>query len=144
MTAYIVRRVLLMIPTLFGIMVVSFIIVQFAPGGPVERIIAQLTGTDVAATARIGGTADPAISAGRLRWRWGRQLITVSRRAGPRSRIHREARKAVRLRQAPHERFAMMMWNYITFDFGESYFRDVSVIGLIAKNCPSPSRSAYG
>ena len=56
MTAYIFRRLLLFIPTLLGIMLVSFTIVQFAPGGPVERIIAQLTGTDVAATARIGGT----------------------------------------------------------------------------------------
>jgi microcin C transport system permease protein len=56
MTAYIVRRLLLMIPTLLGIMTVSFIIVQFAPGGPVERVIAQLQGNDVSATARIGGS----------------------------------------------------------------------------------------
>ena len=57
MGAYIVRRLLLMIPTLFGIMLVSFVIVQFAPGGPVERIIAQIQGTDVSATSRIGGSA---------------------------------------------------------------------------------------
>ncbi len=56
MTAYILRRLLLILPTMLGIMVVSFTVVQFAPGGPVERVIAQLTGTDVAATARIGGT----------------------------------------------------------------------------------------
>ena len=55
MLAYIVRRLLLMIPTLIGIMVINFTIVQFAPGGPVEQIIAQVTGTDVGATARIGG-----------------------------------------------------------------------------------------
>ncbi len=55
MTAYILRRVLLIVPTMVGIMLMTFIIVQFAPGGPVERLIAQLTGTDVAATARISG-----------------------------------------------------------------------------------------
>src|SRR5437764_7780513 len=56
MTAYIIRRVLLMIPTLFGIMLVSFVVVQFAPGGPVERVIAQLTGSDTGATSRISGS----------------------------------------------------------------------------------------
>ena len=56
MLAYIIRRLLLIIPTLIGIMVINFAIVQFAPGGPVEQIIAQLSGTDVGATARIGGT----------------------------------------------------------------------------------------
>jgi microcin C transport system permease protein len=55
MTAYILRRVLLMIPTLLGILFVSFVVVQFAPGGPVERVIAQLSGDDVSATARISG-----------------------------------------------------------------------------------------
>ncbi|MGB5215565.1 MAG: microcin ABC transporter permease, partial [Anderseniella sp.] len=55
MGAYIAKRLLLMIPTLFGIMLISFAIIQFAPGGPVERVLAQLAGTDVGATARIGG-----------------------------------------------------------------------------------------
>ena len=54
MTAYLIRRLLLMIPTLFGIMLVSFVVVQFAPGGPVERVIAQLSGADTGATSRIG------------------------------------------------------------------------------------------
>jgi len=56
MTAYLIRRVLFMIPTLFGIMLVSFIVVQFAPGGPVERIIAQLSGSDTGATSRVSGS----------------------------------------------------------------------------------------
>src|SRR5688572_31721776 len=55
MLAYIARRILLMIPTLFGIMLLSFVVVQFAPGGPVERIIAQLQGVDAGATARVSG-----------------------------------------------------------------------------------------
>jgi microcin C transport system permease protein len=57
MSAYILRRILFMIPTLLGIMFVSFVVVQFAPGGPVERVIAQLTGSDTGATSRISGSA---------------------------------------------------------------------------------------
>src|SRR5246127_4866004 len=56
MTAYIIRRLLFMIPTIFGIMLVSFVVVQFAPGGPVERIIAQLSGADTGASSRISGS----------------------------------------------------------------------------------------
>ena len=58
MAAYILRRLLLMVPTIFGIMAISFAIVQFAPGGPVERVIAQLQGHDVGATSRFSSTAD--------------------------------------------------------------------------------------
>ena len=64
MTAYILRRLLLMIPTIFGIMLVSFTVIQFAPGGPVERVIAQLSGRDTGAISRISGSA-AAISAPR-------------------------------------------------------------------------------
>src|ERR1700727_2286039 len=65
MLAYIIRRILFIIPTLFGIMVLNFLIVQAAPGGPIEQIVAKLHGTDVATTARFGGagageTAAPA------------------------------------------------------------------------------------
>ena len=56
MSSYIIRRLLLMIPTLLGIMLVSFAVVQFAPGGPIERIIAQLSGSDTGATSRISGS----------------------------------------------------------------------------------------
>ncbi len=56
MIAYIIRRVLLMIPTLLGIMLVSFVVVQFAPGGPIERVIAQLSGSDTGATSRVSGS----------------------------------------------------------------------------------------
>src|SRR6202047_3922255 len=57
MSAYIARRILLMVPTLLGILLVSFVMVQFAPGGPVERIIAQLSGADTGGTSRISGSA---------------------------------------------------------------------------------------
>ena len=61
MANYIARRILLMLPTLLGILLVSFVVVQFAPGGPVERVLAQLTGADTGGTSRISGAA--AISA---------------------------------------------------------------------------------
>src|SRR5215813_8881239 len=64
MTAYIIRRLLFMVPTLLGIMLISFAIVQFAPGGPVERVIAQLSGTDAGATARFGGSGSDAMTTG--------------------------------------------------------------------------------
>jgi len=64
MGAYILRRLLLMIPTLLGILFVSFVVIQFAPGGPVERIIAQLTGNDISATSRVSGGGADIIAAG--------------------------------------------------------------------------------
>ena len=66
MAAYIVRRILFMIPTIFGIMLVSFVVVQFAPGGPVERVIAQLRGSDTGATSRISGSTSGDFAHGAL------------------------------------------------------------------------------
>ncbi|HEY7551985.1 MAG TPA: microcin ABC transporter permease, partial [Hyphomicrobiaceae bacterium] len=62
MGTYLLKRILLIFPTLLGIMTISFAIVQFAPGGPIERIIAQVSGTDVSATARIGGPSGDGLS----------------------------------------------------------------------------------
>ena len=99
MLAYIARRILLMIPTIFGIMLVSFAIVQFVPGGPVERAIAQLQGLDEGATSRIGGGGGQ-IGARRHGPFGRRHFLALSRRAGPRSEIHQGAGEAIRLRQA--------------------------------------------
>src|ERR1700742_1526391 len=63
MSAYIARRILLMIPTLLGILFVSFVVVQFAPGGPVERVIAQLSGADTGGSSRISGSGNGDFSA---------------------------------------------------------------------------------
>lgn len=140
MTAYILRRLLLMIPTLFGIMLVSFIVVQFAPGGPVERVIAQLTGTDVAATARIGGTGggDFGTSAAAQAQGAGDQAITSKYRGarGLDPEFIRSLEKQFGFDKPAHERFLLMLWNYIRFDFGQSYFRDVSVLQLILEKMP--------
>jgi len=136
MTAYIVRRLALMIPTLFGIMLISFIIIQFAPGGPVERIIAQLNGTNVDATSRIGGsstgdfsrTAQPGGDNGvNSRYRGARGLDPE---------LIKSLEKQFGFDKPPVERFLLMMKNYLTFNFGQSYFRDVSVLKLIKEKLP--------
>lgn len=141
MAAYIVRRLLLMIPTIIGIMAISFVVIQFAPGGPVERVIAQLQGTDVSATARItGGTGGD----------FGGQQGVSGGSSGADASINSKYRGAQGLPpefiaeleqqfgfdKPPLERFGLMIWNYIRFDFGESYFRDISVLELIAEKLP--------
>ena len=103
MTAYIIRRMLFMIPTMFGIMLVAFVVVQFAPGGPVEQVIAKLSGSDTGATSRISGSAggdfgSRGLAQGGFAGR--RRQLEIPRRAGARSGIHQETGKAVRLRQA--------------------------------------------
>ena len=98
MAAYILRRILLMIPTLFGIMAISFAVIQFAPGGPVEQVIAKLTG-QAGGDPLSGGGGDGLGGQDNL-GDFRRSLIQISRRAGIGPRIHRRAGKAVRLRQA--------------------------------------------
>ena len=137
MAAYILRRLLLIIPTMIGIMAISFAVVQFAPGGPVERVIAQLQGTDVSATARITGgggdfggintgpasASDPIFSKYR-----GAQGLDPE--------FIKSLEKQFGFDKPPLTRFGLMMWNYFRFDFGESYFRDVGVLELIAEKLP--------
>ena len=136
MGSYILKRLLLMIPTLFGIMLVAFVIIQFAPGGPMERVIAQINGTDVGATARIsgggsevGGGANGAggDSGGSVKYRGAQGLDPE---------FIKELEKQFGFDKPTHERFFLMIKNYITFDFGESYFRDVPVIDLIKEKLP--------
>ena len=141
MAAYLIKRILLMIPTMFGIMAISFIVIQFAPGGPVERVIAQLTGTGVNATDRFsGGTGDS------LSGQSG-QNAPGQGSADPVSSKYRGAQgldpefiksleKQFGFDKPAHERFFLMLKNYITFDFGKSYFRDVSVLELIKEKLP--------
>src|SRR3979490_202618 len=139
MNAYILRRLLFMIPTLFGIMLVSFVVVQFAPGGPVERVIAQLSGSDTGATSRISGSPGgdfgargAAQGASQLdAWSWkyrGAQGLDPE--------FIKSLEKQFGFDKPAHERFFLMLKNYITFDFGKSYFRDVSVLQLIKEKLP--------
>ncbi|HFC04451.1 MAG TPA: microcin C ABC transporter permease YejB [Rhizobiales bacterium] len=136
MGSYILKRLLLMIPTLFGIMLVAFVIVQFAPGGPMERVIAQINGTDVGATARIGGGGSEVgggaggtagDSAGGVKYRGAQGLDPE---------FIKELEKQFGFDKPAPERFYLMMKNYLTFDFGDSYFRDVPVLQLIREKLP--------
>jgi microcin C transport system permease protein len=139
MFAYIVRRLLLIIPTLLGIMVINFIVVQFAPGGPVEQIIAQLTGTDVGATARIGGGTGGEISgqAGQAQAQTAGEATSKYRGAqGLDPEFIKQIEKQFGFDKPIHERFLLMMANYVQFDFGESYFRNQSVVSLVIEKMP--------
>ncbi|WP_173934574.1 microcin C ABC transporter permease YejB [Chelativorans sp. Marseille-P2723] len=132
MGAYILRRLLLMIPTLFGIMLISFIVVQFAPGGPVEQVIAQVTGQGGGADARIGGGGNDfsqgfEAGGGNARYRGAQGLDPE---------FIAQLERQFGFDKPAHERFAKMLWDYIRFDFGESYFRDISVVDLILEKMP--------
>ena len=135
MLAYIVRRLLLVVPTLFGIMVINFVVIQAAPGGPVEQIVASMQGIAVDPTARVAGGGGETVDrvgtdggeSGTGRYRGARGLDpelleSLERRFG--------------FDKPAHERFAMMLWNYIRFDFGESFFRDERVVDLVLSKMP--------
>ncbi len=136
MLNYVLRRLLLMIPTLLGIMFISFVIIQFVPGGPVERMIAQLQGHNVEATARFGGSGgggDMAIGAG------GDGGAAASKYRGAQGldpEFVAELEKLYGFDKPAPERFWIMVKNYARFDLGESYYRDVSVIDLVLEKMP--------
>ncbi|WP_181708002.1 microcin C ABC transporter permease YejB [Chthonobacter rhizosphaerae] len=135
MGAYILRRLLLMIPTLIGIMAINFVVVQFAPGGPVEQIIARLQGTDVSATERFsGGGGD--FSGVQPGSEQGGNTSTYRGAQGLDPAFIAELEREFGFDKPPLERFGLMLWNYARFDFGESFFRDVSVIDLILEKMP--------
>ena len=138
MTAYIIRRLLFMIPTIFGIMLVSFVVVQFAPGGPVERVIAQLSGSETGATSRISGSAGGDFGA-RGALQAGAQLDINAKYRGAQGldpEFIKSLEKQFGFDKPAYERFFLMLWNYLRFDFGKSYFRDISVLQLIKEKLP--------
>jgi microcin C transport system permease protein len=128
-----------MIPTLFGIMLISFIVVQFAPGGPVERVIAQLTGADTGATSRISGS--PGGDFGTRTQVPGASNIDAvhSKYRGAQGldpEFIKSLEKQFGFDKPAYERFFLMLWNYMRFDFGKSFFRDTTVIQLIKEKLP--------
>ncbi len=138
MGAYIAKRLLLMIPTLLGIMVMTFAIVQFVPGGPIERIIAQIQGTAVDPTARMGGGAGGEAGRAPEPGAIGASSLTVKYRGA--QGLDPEFIKKLEVQfgfdKPPVERFLLMMKNYLTFNFGESYFRDKPVVDLMIEKMP--------
>lgn len=141
MAAYLIKRLLLIIPTLFGIMLFSFCIIQFAPGGPVERMIAQLMGHGSSVTERMGGGGGDGLGgaggAGQLGQGAGDAISSKYRGAqGLDPEFIKSLEKQYGFDKPAYERFFLMMKNYLTFDFGKSYFRDVSVMQLIKEKLP--------
>ena len=134
MAAYILRRILLMIPTLLGIMAISFAVIQFAPGGPVEQVIAKLTGQAGGDPLSGGGgdnlggqdnLGDSGGASSRYRGAQGLDPEFIAR-----------LEKQFGFDKPPLERFGLMLWNYARFDFGDSYFGDISVVQLILEKMP--------
>lgn len=134
MIAYIIRRLALMIPTLFGIMVLNFLIVQVAPGGPVEQMIAKSRGAVVAAAERAGGGS--AADAGVAQVAGGEASGRYRGARGLDPKFIKQLEKDFGFDKPLGERFVMMMGNYLTFDFGKSYFRDARVVDLIFEKMP--------
>ena len=133
MGAYILRRLLLMIPTILGIMAISFAVVQFAPGGPVERVLAQLSGQGGDAMDRVsGGGGD----AGQINMDSGGGSAKYRGAQGLDPQFIADLEKQFGFDKPPLQRFGKMLWDYARFDFGRSYFRDISVIQLIKEKMP--------
>ncbi|WP_428669242.1 microcin C ABC transporter permease YejB [Reyranella sp.] len=135
MFAYIFRRLMLMVPTLLGIMILNFVIIQAAPGGPVEQMLSQIQGTASNATDRISGNVSDTSArvqtdtsgAGAGTYRGARGL--------PKELIER-IEKMYGFDKPMHERFFLMMKNYLVFDFGESFFRNRRVVDLVLEKMP--------
>jgi microcin C transport system permease protein len=141
MGAYLLKRTLLIFPTMIGIMLISFVIIQFAPGGPVERVIAQLSGSGVGATDRFGGGSGGELAGGGASSQTGQggaDAVNSKYRGaqGLDPEFIKSLEKQFGFDKPAHERFLLMMKNYLTFNFGESYFRDISVIELIKEKLP--------
>jgi microcin C transport system permease protein len=136
MAAYLLKRVLLIIPTLLGIMLISFVIIQFAPGGPVERVIAQISGNDVSATSRIGGSSGDGMTTPNP-GQGGAEVSSKYRGAqGLDPEFIKQLEKQFGFDKPAHERFFLMIKSFLIFDFGKSYFRDISVMQLIKEKLP--------
>ncbi len=129
MGAYIARRLLLVIPTLLGIMVINFTLVQFVPGGPVEQIIAQMEGGGDVFEGFAGGGADVQTQTAGANERY------VGARGLPPEFIA-ELEREFGFDKPPLQRFLDMLWNYMRLDFGESYFRSIGVIDLVLEKMP--------
>jgi microcin C transport system permease protein len=137
MGAYIVRRILLMLPTLLGILFVSFLVVQFAPGGPIDRVIAQLSGADTGGLSRVSGGGGDFGNRGQVNAGAADAVNSKYRGAqGLDPAFIKSLEKQFGFDKPAYERFFIMLWNYVRFDFGKSYFRDVSVLQLIKEKLP--------
>ncbi|MCB1651127.1 MAG: microcin C ABC transporter permease YejB [Alphaproteobacteria bacterium] len=136
MASYILKRLLLMIPTLLGILLVSFVIIQFVPGGPVERMIAQLQGHGTEATARFGGGNGGDMGAGSMSAQSAGQSSKYRGAQGLDPEFIQELEALYGFDKPAPQRFLLMVKNYVHFDLGTSYYRDVGVLDLVLEKMP--------
>lgn len=136
MAPYILRRLLLMIPTLFGIMLLNFLIVQAAPGGPVERMIARLTRENTDATARFSGVGASDLGANATTQSLAANQNASRGARGLDPKLIAEIEKMYGFDKPAHERFFKMINDYLHFDFGESFFRNQKVVDLVLDKLP--------
>ncbi len=135
MLSYIIKRCLLIIPTLLGIMLVSFVIIQFVPGGPVEKMISELQGHGTSATARLSGSGgDMGTSSGGQSSRGQNSDYKGAQGLDP--EFIKELEAMYGFDKPAHIRFLNMMGNYLTFNLGDSYYRDVGVLELVVEKMP--------
>ena len=131
MSSYILRRLLLIIPTLLGILLVNFTLVQFVPGGPVEQAIARAQGQGDVLEGITGAGSDAGVDD----LSTGSDSQYIGARGLPPEYI-KELETEFGFDKPPVQRFLNMVWNYVRFDFGESYFRSISVIDLVKEKLP--------
>jgi microcin C transport system permease protein len=128
MASYLLRRLLLVIPTLFGIISINFVVVQFAPGGPVEQMISELKGRGGAVMGRMtGGDAAETMASNDRGYRGARGLDP---------HVIADIKKMFGFDKPAPERFGLMLRDYLTFDLGRSFFRDEPVLQLIREKMP--------
>ncbi len=136
MASYLIRRLLLIIPTLFGIMLINFAIIQIVPGGPVEQMIAQMTGTAVETTARFSGGDEGELSSNTANDSFSNNDTKYRGAQGLDPDIIKEIEEMYGMNEPAHKRFFNMLKDYLTFDFGESFFRDQKVTSLVLDKMP--------
>ena len=136
MGAYLVRRILLIFPTLFGIMLINFAVIQIVPGGPVEQMIAQMTGTAVESTARFSGGGEGELSSNFDASSFDNGDSKYRGAQGLDPDIIKEIEIMYGMDKPAHERFFKMLKSYVSFDFGESFFRDQKVTSLVLDKMP--------
>jgi microcin C transport system permease protein len=137
MGAYILKRILLMNPTLIGIMLMTFAVIQFEPGGPVEQVIAKMQGNDTDSTGRISGNTGNEAGGNQQAMPGGDSVNVKYRGAqGLDPEFIKSLEKQFGFDKPAPERFLLMMKDYFTFNFGQSYFRDRSVLSLIGEKLP--------
>ena len=136
MGGYLIRRIFLIFPTLFGIMVINFAVIQIVPGGPVEQMIAQMTGTAIESTARFSGGGEGELSTSLDASNLDDSNSKYRGAQGLDPDIIKEIEVMYGMDKPAHERFFKMLKSYIFFDFGESFFRDQKVTSLVLDKMP--------